>query len=485
MKRTINLMIIGLGPHAQRLYLPALFKREDVKLVVGVDLKSKEKNIQDYLERKNFPLDLLLLDPFENPSVMPSNLEAQLNKMVLENNIDGIVIATEPLVHQVYALWALKQGLHILMDKPVSGRENVVSDPRAAEGLWGDYEHLKKSYDELQKTKDTIFSVVVHRRYHLGFRKVMALIKEVAARFKAPVTSIQSMHADGQWRLPNEMVDQLYHPYCQGYGKCSHSGYHIFDIASQFYKAGFVEGKQADAMELMSSFVQPRGFLKQFNEQDYARYFGADYAAVKKRDDNTLNGLFENYGEMDAFMLGRFLKEGENVCNFSLNLLHNSFARRTWVEPGKDLYKGNGRVKHEMHTIQQGPFQCIQIHSYQASDQHDKNTQADYQLGGNNHFELQVFRNAHFFGENEQALKTYAIQDLDVHSEYAETDLAHETAKEQIVSEFLLFIQGGLKKQALLSNIDQHAMPVQMMSAAYRSHIQQQRKESAFIHWRV
>ena len=77
------------------------------------------------------------------------------------------------------------------------------------------------------------------------------------------------------------MVDLTYHSYCEGYGKCSHSGYHLFDVVYQYYLAGRRDNKYANRIQAISSFVQPRGFITQFNEKNYEDYFGEDYRQVK------------------------------------------------------------------------------------------------------------------------------------------------------------------------------------------------------------
>lgn len=48
------------------------------------------------------------------------------------------------------------------------------------------------------------------------------------------------MPEDTRWRLPAEIVSQDYHPYNQGYGKLSHSGYHCVDMVNCFLRTGMV-----------------------------------------------------------------------------------------------------------------------------------------------------------------------------------------------------------------------------------------------------
>lgn len=473
MKFVTRIILVGIGPHSKRVYLPALTQLKqkfEVEISLAIDIKPEASNIAHHFEKNDYQIKTLFIDPFTGQ--LPGALRDDLNEFVKENNINAVIIATEPSVHHAYAEWALSLKLHILMDKPVSTRENAVSDPLQANGILDDYQQLLQLYNDFQQEKSTIFSINVQRRYHPGFQYVMERIKEVSAATNCPVTAIHSSHSDGQWRLPSEIVLQDYHSYNKGHGKMSHSGYHIFDIVSQFYDAPAIAAKTPDEMEVISSLVLPEGFIKQLNEQDYEANFKGDYKQVKVYDDAELVNIFEDYGEIDATVLVRLLKDGVNMANITINLLHNSFSRRDWVIPGADLYKGNGRVKHEYHNIQQGPFQNIQIHSYQAKDKHQHNNKRDYKVGGNNHFDIYIFRNIGMLG-GKHPLEVITMKDLSALHKFDDSKLLTEQAKTAVIAEFLGFIQGDLDKKDLKSNIDSHLNSVKMMSAAYLSHIQQ------------
>ena len=481
----MNIIEIGIGPHAKRVYVPAIIKLSqtyNIELSLAIDLKEKEEDVKSYFSSVSIAPQLLFVDPFDGD--LPQDLKKALNDFVKVNQIQAVIISTEPRSHYVYAKWALDQGLNILMDKPISTRENVVTDIDAALGIREEYNDLLKKYVSLQKRKQTAFTINAQRRYHDGFELVSSLLKEIASKTNCPVTSIQSMHCDGQWRLPSEIVTQKYHPYGEGYGKASHSGYHIFDIAYTFYKSSLITGKLADSAEVYSSFIQPNGFLFQLSEADYARYFGEEYKKVKLYSDKQLKKKYQGFGEMDAFSNIRFLKQGENVCNISINLLHNGFARRTWIKPGSDLYKGNGRVKHEYHNIQQGPFQNIQIHSYQSNDKHETSTEQDYEIGGNNHFDIYVFRNFEMTGDD-KPLKIIRMSDLSKKNNYDKSKLVVELTKESVVKEFFDFIYGKIGKDKLRSNIDDHEIPVNIMSSVYSSHVNQQAKKDPVARFKL
>lgn len=474
MKKEARILIIGFGNHARRIYGPRLHeysKKYSLEVVGVVELLQAKPVIEKYFAEKKYSYNVFYFDkPFNSEEGMPEEIRKKLDQIVRDNQVNAVVITTDPLSHKVYALWALSNQLHILMDKPVSTRINVNSDINQAKGICDDYYEIRNKYLELQNTKKTIFTINTQRRYEVGYQKVFQLIREVADKFNAPVTSIQAMHADGVWIFPEEIVTQMCHPYCQGYGKCSHSGYHIYDIVWRFYAAGLIESKKPDHGEVLSSFIQPDGLLTQFSHQDYENYFGEKYLEKKKNEEDDLYKIYANYGENDAFSILRLLKDKRAICNISINLLHNSFSRRSWVDPSSDLYKGNGRIKHQSFHIQQGPFQCIQIHNYQANDKHDKNTIEDYDLGGNNHFDIYVFRNSQMFGDTVKPLEVLHLKDLK-DSTSDDSRIYQEVAKDAVIIEFIEYILGITNDEKLVSNITSHEVGVNIMSAVYQSHI--------------
>lgn len=471
--KKIKIIEIGIGPHAMRVYCPALKKLSNegkVDLCLAIDLKEKESIVKAYFSSLNWSLDFLFVQPFQ-ADLLPQYLSDYLNKYVEQHKIDGVIISTEPLCHKAYAKWALSCELNILMDKPITTYIDVVSNFSHAKKIETDYLELLQDYLKIQNRKTTIFSINTQRRFHSGFQLVFNLIKDVAEKTNCPVTAIHSMHCDGQWRLPSEIVTQDYHPYNSGYGKASHSGYHIFDIVYQFYKSSQITTKQAESMEIISSFIQPRGFLMQLTEQDYKALLGDDYLKTNKFSDSELWNTFQNYGEIDVSAIIKLLKNQENICNITINLLHNGFARRDWIYPGKDLYKGNGRVKHEYHNIQQGPFQNIQIHSYQSKDKHDVNDKSDDYIGGNNHFDIHVFNNT-TFTKTKEAFQIITMKDIkNKVMEFSDDQLFIEITKHRVVLEFIDFIRKKRSKNNLISNIEDHLIPVQIMSGIYKSHI--------------
>ena len=286
-----------------------------------------------------------------------------------------------------------------------------------------------------------------------------------------PITSIQSYHCDGQWRLPGEVLTQDYHPY-YGWGKISHSGYHFTDIISQFILHSFLSsGKKFDKIRAFSSFIRPSGILKMQGQKELLKIFGEKYDCIDSRSDFELGRLYKRKREAETDV-GSVITLAQNntpITNISLNLMHTGFSRRSWMLPGGDLYKGNGRVKHEFHNIEQGPLQTIQIHSYQSKSKHEENNLHDYELGGNNHLDIIIYRNSAITGGKTIEIITSA--QLAEKYGYKTNKLFSEQIKKRVVEEFLQIITGVRECNNTNSDLSTHALSVELMSMLYESGI--------------
>jgi predicted dehydrogenase len=465
-----RVLVIGVGPHAQRTYLPHLIKLHALLgAQIGglVELEERRNQTIDLCLSGGITPSLLFVSQFRNE--LPSGVCADLDRIVSEEHINAVIISTEPLVHRAYLDWAIERGLNILVDKPLTTRQDVAHDTEQACGLWTDFEKVFSRHRWTQvEGASTCLLVNSHRRYHPGFEHVMRLIQEVRDETGCPVTNIASEHCDGQWRFPSEIISQNYHPYNQGYGKLSHSGYHCVDMVNCFLRAGMVASKRPDSLAITSSFVMPSGFVEQVHRSDYIRYFGPEYEATCPLNDGELKNQMAHFGEIDASAMIEFDRGQETIATASIRLHHNGFARRTWLEPGRDLYKGNGRVRHERHRIDCGPFQTIYIESYQAKDKHDRSGEMDFELGGNNHFDIMVFRNTGRSGQH-QPMEVIRLADLPSTTGFDNGLLYNEQVKEACLREFLGFITGDVARSELRSSIEDHALTVRMMSMMYEA----------------
>lgn len=396
----MNTLIIGTGYHARRIYLP--FLKEKVQsltnLVCGLDIVSQKNVIEAYLQERGYQMKMYYTDDLEQDCIS-SELDRMLNDIVDKHKIDSVIIAIEPLMHYKYAKWALEHNLHILMDKPVTAEKDVVSDLSKVNKLRTDFLSLAKVY-QIKKKQGIKFSLMAQRRFHPSYVTMEHKIKEVWLRTNCPITSIQICHSDGQWRFPDEIIDQDYHPYNQGYGKLSHSGYHSIDMLNHFVQLTSRNDKKIDNVEIYSSFVNPNDLMCQFNYADYKAIF-PNYDQRSKYSQAEFLSKAQNFGEVDAFVNCTFKIGNQNACLASINLIHNGFSQRNWLSAeGSDLYKGNGRIRQEFYFIEQGPFQSILLSSFQSTEIKPECVNCDdYSFGGERHSEVHIFRNSALFND--------------------------------------------------------------------------------------
>ena len=439
------------------------------RIVHAVDLEAKREDISGYFKQNGYPqIEVTYLnDNQKSCNRLPSEVADILDQIVKNEHITGVIISTEPLAHVCYAEWALSRGLSILMDKPVSTRENAVNSLEAVEGILDDYKRLEKAYIRAKvKYPHIVFNLMAQRRFHPAFLKVKELIKEVFDKTNCPVTSIQSFHSDGQWRMPSEIVDQAYHPYCQGYGKCSHSGYHSIDIAPWLLEASESKEKTINNVDVFSNFLYPNDFLTQLNLNDYRSIF-TDFDIVNKYTSKEFMKRFENFGEIDAFLSFRFKHDNQTLSLGSTNLIHNGFAQRNWPSAlGRDLYKGNGRVRHESHYIEQGPFQAISYISYQGKEVDPNNLEGIYDIGGEYHLDIHVFRNQKMFPEWKNYQKI-TIKNLGMKIMEGKSRGHQEDARRICILEFISALQGNKNKGS--SDFLDHRRSTLLFYAAYKS----------------
>ena len=474
-----NLLLIGLGPHAKRIYFPLTQQtKEEVRLTAIVELEEKREDIAQYLASKNTIVNTVLIPSEQRTyTTLHPTIEATLDNIVKQAPIHGVIIATEPLTHVMYAKWALRNNLSILMDKPVSTQKNISTNSTAAKKVLQEFQELKALYEE--KKDRVVFSLMAQRRFHPAFRLARSLIEDCTTQTNCPVTSIQSFHSDGQWRMPTEIVEQTYHPYMQGYGKCSHSGHHFFDIVPYFLEAGTSKNKYYDNVDIFANFLHPNDFLRQITLADYKRLFGKEnFLQHNKYSFQELQKRMTLCGEIDAFSTLAF-KKGKKVMTLaSINLVHNGFARRDWVtSQGRDLYKGNGRVRHESHIIEQGPFQSLHIHSYQASEVNVNEKSCLYAVGGEHHLELSVFKNTGMIGG--KPVEIFSMKDL-MQPVLSDASRGHqEDARAQGFFEFIACLNDNNAPRT--SDLLSHEAAVTLFSGVYQSAIAQREERNPNI----
>ncbi|MEU5693270.1 Gfo/Idh/MocA family oxidoreductase [Actinosynnema sp. NPDC020468] len=466
--RSPSVLVIGVGPHARRNHLPVLLDAQRagrLGTIIGVDLvETREVNDEYARSTGSSAFSMVYLKKSDTGRVaLPPSTGRLLDGFVARHGIRGVLVATEPTFHLAYAKWALDRGLSVLMDKPVSARVNASLDEDQAGLLLEDYDELASRYAEARRRDPgVVVSMMSQRRYHPAFRTMRSLVREVAEATNCPVTSIQSFHSDGQWRMPTELVDIGYHSYDQGYGKASHSGYHFLDIVPWLLEAAETPGKELDEVEVFSNVVRPRDLLRQLDFEDYRRIF-PDFDRHNRYSASDLWRRVRHHGEVDVFVSLAFRSAGRTMTLGSVNLVHNGFSQRGSVLPNRlDLYKGNGRVRHESHVVEQGPFQAIYFQSYQARDGAAGADPAG--VGGDRHVDVHVFRNRALFPDWESHAHL-RLEDMDGGGPPLRGH--QENARRHSVEEFLSHLRGD--GVPVTSDLAEHRRGCVLMAGAYLS----------------
>jgi hypothetical protein len=78
--KTVNLLVVGVGPHARRIYVPALFTFASgfpIRLVAAVDLKRQKDTVDAYLKEQKYEMEMLYLDYFDAAAGIPRQNETR------------------------------------------------------------------------------------------------------------------------------------------------------------------------------------------------------------------------------------------------------------------------------------------------------------------------------------------------------------------------------------------------------------------------
>ena len=441
-----NVALVGIGPHSKRIYLP-YFKKHKVNLALVIDINSQKETIKNYLQEngfkntKIFTIDDLHKDDDYLPNEIYSNLLAVCNTL----EITHLIISTEPKGHFMYLEFALKNNINVLTDKPITVTKNMTS-------LKSIEKVRKQYYDilELAKHSKGACKVMCQRQYHKGYEKIKEVLTNTVDQYQMPITNIDIFHSDGAWEMPHDLLKEN-HPYCYGYGKLFHSGYHFIDLLSDFIKINDSLGgnKSIVSGEVFSKVFTPNDEINILNIEDYKRLFKnqeiPNYYEINSKP------TFDKFGEKDYHGLLTFYnKNGFTITTANLNLLHNGVSRRSWIE-SKDFYKSNGRIRHERINIEIGHLLNIQVHSYQSKEICDR-TDDEEQIGGLEHFDIYFFNNPLI---DKEPFKEMHLGDMYSAKEKKEFQGYNELSREIFLTNFLnnKDCKGDIRDQALAIEI--------------------------------
>lgn len=395
-----SVVLVGLGPHARRIYFPLLQKHsQKSKLTISllIDLKDQKDIIKGYLQGYELHVnDILLLDTkYRNSEFISEKARQRLEDLKKRGLVDKMIISTEPKAHKTYLQWAIDNDVDVLVDKPLTAPVDCSNSLAGARQIYTDFEHLQKS---LKHSKSKV-TLQVQRRYHPGYKAIRKYVENFIKKYQVPISYLDLYHADGMWNMPNEFFFRENHPYKYGYGKLMHSGYHFIDLLVFFLEAenNFLSmGKRIDNANMFVEIINPHDFFKQVDIKNYNSLF--EKGTICPNLEKCLNSpRTRKLGEIDVHAIIQFKHRDKVITTASVNLLQNSFSRRAWTKLPKDTYKGNGRVRHERINLQLSHLLNVQMHSYQSHEVNKRSTVFCGE-GSEHHFDISYYRNSDLVG---------------------------------------------------------------------------------------
>ena len=387
-----NILLVGLGPHANRIYL-RFIKNNNYNLRYVVDLCSREVEINKYLSKNGFtniPL-YLLEDKYRNFNELEDKHKKDLRLIIEKEKITHAIISTEPKAHYAYLKFFIEEGINVLLDKPVIVEEGLTTSQEARDLLVNKMNMLCVSYREKYDYMNVC--VMCQRRYSDVYVYLKQYIKEIINEYNIGITNMHISTCDGMWNMPDEFFFRENHPYKYGYGKIMHSGYHFIDLALYLLEENKnLVNKEINKVSIQSSAFYPNDFFATFNNLDYKKLFkeDIDYSSYMNLDNSMM-------GEIDVHSIIDFKdKENHLLTTVTMDLMQSGFTRRAWTMLPEDTYKGNGRTKHNFIEINLGPLVSIKILAFQALSKEEGHMGIN--VGENDHFEVQIYRNNKLIG---------------------------------------------------------------------------------------
>lgn len=465
-----SIVLVGLGPHSKRIYMN-FFVKHNITPTLIIDTESKKNDVYNYLDEFGIKAECLFVSDAEKDN---TSLSINFAKLLIEKinslNVTHAIISTEPKAHFSYIKFFLDNKVSVLTDKPITAPINVSYDIKMVNKIEEEYLTILKKYEDV-KNCGVLFDVMCQRRWHLGYKYIFEELKNIVVKYGVPITSMQIMHSDGMWNMPDEFLYRENHPYKYGYGKAFHSGYHFIDLAAWLLTINdLLPNFKANEFETYASAIRPSDFMNVLNKDFYFNVLQTD--KFNHIFDNINKFGFDKFGEIDIYSTVKFLKEKNVISTVVFSLMQNGFSRRSWVDLPLDTYKSNGRVRHEYLNVTIGPLMNIQVHSYQAKEIKEFDVANPYLTGECDHFDILIFRNCDIIGGDpfEKITLSNILKKNDIHNYMGHNELAREKC-------FLDFLNNNSNNY----NIRDFHLGIRMTQSIYASICADYNKDNVLI----
>lgn len=355
-----NVIVIGLGPHAracQYRFLEDMAQLDyPIKIRLLVELQDRKKDVEEYLANKKLLPDEIFGLPVSDRN-SPTINSVLLNKLEqIKDEIDGIVLCTEPKAHKKYILWGLKNDIDILADKPLTA---PIVNEQGPKQVWQDYLDIE---DAIKKSKAHL-TLLTNKRVHPAYQEVYNQVKDFVTQYNMPITHIEITDGGGVWPFPIEFLTRENHPYKYGYGILLHTGFHFVDLLLHYQSINHLIGLEEDKINLHSFGTTPFDVLQQMPQKIYERLFpGEDFS--KEFKEIPLQD-YKKYGCLDVISNMQFEKNGAVITQATLNILQNTLSARDQRALPDNIYLKLGRLSQNYISIFCGPLFNVRLNFFQ------------------------------------------------------------------------------------------------------------------------
>jgi len=440
----------------KQVHLPViskLSKEYKIEVVTVVDKSSDFDNINGDLH--NFGIYGLIStikvedNGFFESYKMSANFKIKLDSIVLNNYINGVIISIDPLYQYAYIEWAIKRGLNVFADKPLTfipymnkNKDHFTKLFLDAKYLYG----LSNTYRDYQTNNKLIIMVFTQRRFQKCYEEILKQVQRVSTKTTYPISYLHMLHNDGQYHKPEEYFKSGVHSFLNGRGKLAHTGYHVVDIAMRTVLSSYSQLESIDKIEVECQVTKPRDLINLYNNTDTCKYFRP--CNEIKYDENIL----ETMGEVDVFVTIRIICKSSITSTIRLDMLHSGYSERYEQNKQFNNYVNPfGRVKHESLKLYQGPFQYIHLEKRRGRKELINTSQY---LS-----ELHIVRNCSILDN---------LEECSVNKKFYEYENGLQKDRVECIEAFIK----GIKNNAddyLKSSLESHLISIQIYAAIYNS----------------
>lgn len=283
--------------------------------------------------------------------------EQLLKRCITEYEVDIVIISTPPKFHYEYTLVSLKCGVDVICDKPIIATPAQSSSIDMA--LANIEKHNKliqainKSYNRKELRRCFVLTPL-RRKLQETYTNIYDSVQVIKEIFGQDVTNISISHNDGVFRFDDEIELKCgSHGYSEGFGKLTHTGYHILDVV-----AGFIEfGCDTQDVECVCKIINCNtvgDMLKSNSNRINAKLL---HSNLKTEDiSDTALGT-----EMDVTISYTLYHNDEKCCNIIVDLIHCGRSNRTKSHYDFNSYNAQGRTNELTMHIQQGSLFSSQL----------------------------------------------------------------------------------------------------------------------------